>query len=148
MTTSPSAMMDGLATLLSAASVFGPSMVGKGVYDVLEIASGSCAVVTPVGLESLADAMGDGQRTRRTTLLIENFYRDTGDGVSFKNKAMQGMHVVTSALESSRTLAGVLDTQVAQIGKVEGKLTPGQVISVDEIIWVPYPVTVEIEEYI
>ncbi len=149
MTTSPSAIMEGMTTLLSAASVYGTGMVGRGTYDVLERASGSCAVIECVGLSSEVDAFGNGQKTRTYTFVVQNFYKDTGDGVTYKNRAIQGMGKVIACLESDQTYQGQLDPQTGFTSQIQGKLTPGQVVQVGgTTVWIPFPVQVVCHEFV
>lgn len=102
---SASAMVDALIYLYSAASLFGANNVGKEVYDVLEKSSGSCLVVSVVGLKSDNQA-GFGGRQHWWQYQLDAFIKDTGDPFAFKNRSLLTVDNVVKGIESDFTIQG------------------------------------------
>lgn len=108
---SASAMVDAAVTMLSAASVFGSGMVGKENYSVLNIASGSCAVVNAIAMESRPSTFGNPRgRDHTYRLQIEGFCKDGGDEDAALARVLTMFDTVTNCLESDDTLLGSADT--------------------------------------
>ena len=104
---SASAMADALVTMLSAASVFGPNMVTKEDYSVLDICSGSCAVINVGGLASEPATFGTPSgRERVWEFRIDTWIKDTGDPFIMRTRVLSLTNLVLTTLESDETLQG------------------------------------------
>ena len=142
---SASAIADGLVTMLSAASVFGPGMVSKNSYQILETASGSCAVVQWTGLASHRTSMGGAgaNRNRLWDFQIRCFIRDTGQPTAVMNRVWSATDLVLSTLESDESINGTAE----ELEDVTGTRDPETVFTVGGATWLPFTMTARILEW-
>lgn len=103
-------MVDAAVTMLSAASVFGSGMVGKENYSVLNMASGSCAVVNAIAMTSRPSTFGNPRgRDHTYRLQVECFSKDGGDEDAALTRVLSMIDTVTNCLEADDTLLGSAD---------------------------------------
>ena len=141
---SASAMLDALVTLLSAASAFGSDMVTKATYDVLERASGSCAVLNVTGIHSRPDSFGNSRsRTRDWTFQIDAFAKDTGDPDALRSRLISIFDIVTGTLESDDTLQGTAEVT----GDIDGNFSTATALEVGGALWLPAQFTITAREF-
>jgi hypothetical protein len=139
---SASAITDGVISLLSAASVFGASMVGNHKYDALEQCGGSCAAVFCTGFVSDESTYGN-QRKHDWNYVIESYYRFTGDYDAVRNMAQTGLDLVLSTIESDPTIQGT----AFSIGQITGNVPPALNVEIGGAYWMLTPFNVVIREY-
>ena len=138
---SASAMLDALVTVLSAASCFGASMVGKSTYDVLDRASGSCAVVSPGSYKSVVDTMGL-STTDQLDISLEMWVKDNGDVSTFHARVVRMIDTTASTLRSNLHLLGT-----GEIYEFNASYQSGRALEHGGNIWVPFPATITTKEY-
>jgi len=142
---SASAIADGLVTMLSAASVFGPGMVSKNSYQILETTSGSCAVVQWSGLTSRRTSMGGAgaNRNRWWNFQIRCFIRDTNQPTAVMNRVWSATDLVLSTLESDESINGTAE----ELEEVIGIRDPETAFTVGGATWLPFTMTARILEW-
>lgn len=121
---SGSAMLDGLKTLYSAASLFGTGMVSIETFDVLETCSGSCLVLSEVGMASEDSAWGTRDHVRRFRLDV--FLKATGDPFAYRKRKLTATDLVIAAIEDDPTIQGTAES----IGRLEMNFEPNMGIKI------------------
>jgi hypothetical protein len=139
---SASAQVDALVTMLSAASVFGASMVEVETYSILNFASGSCAVISTIGLEDEPTEFDNGY-TRWWTHQIDCFSKDQGDPYATKARNLKMLDTVVSCLEADRTLLGTSDAT----GRITATHNPNYALVIDGLYWSNPRITIMAQEF-
>lgn len=137
MTTTASAIRDGVTTNLTAASVIGSGQVSTN-YSVMESTSACCAVVNVINFVSEAMTFGNTRRGT-VTILAELKLKDTGDHVTLMNNVPGLIDKVVGSLESDDTLQGTVDA----IDRIEANWDPRIGEEIGGIVWIPVDLTVE-----
>ena len=138
---SASAQIDAVVTILSAASCFGPNMVAKSTYDVLDRASGSCAVISPGNYKFNVDTFGR-NTTDQLRLSLEMYVKDTGDPSTFHARVVRTIDTTASALRAALDLLGT-----GEIYEFDASYQSGKAIENGGNIWVPFPATILTKEF-
>jgi hypothetical protein len=129
---SASAICDGVIINLSAASVFGASMVQMTTYDVLNTASGSCAIVNPLGLVSEPDRFGSPRaRADEWKFGVDIYVRHNNNPTTTKTNIIKAVDGVRKSLGSDDTLQ---DTCL-QTTAITMRYEPTRSIVVSGIAW-------------
>ncbi len=138
---SSSAIADGLVTMLSAASVFGPNMVTKDTYDVLERASGSCAVVSFFSVESEVVAFQN-DRERSWTMLVSMYLKDTNDVEALGRRVYTAVDTVITCLDADDTIQGT----VSRTDSITMNKVPERAVEAGGFIWLPVELRIRMTE--
>lgn len=120
---SSSAVWDALVSIFSAPSLFGPGMVSKGTYDVLERSSGSCMVIDDLGIQSDVDAFGT--REHWDKFQLEAYVKDLNDAAAVKARVVRAMDLIVATLEDNPTVNGT----AVDVGKITITYNPETGIS-------------------
>ena len=137
-TATASAIKDALITNLSAASVFGSANVST-TYEVLEMTSACCCVVSWQGYENRAMTFGN-QRTEVWTFLLEAKVKDLGDPYQLTLNTFTVIDKLIATLKADDTLQGT----AMGLGRVEANRTPGEAETVGGATWLPIDTLVEV----
>jgi len=136
--TTASGLIDGLLTNLNAASVFGGDASIS--YKVLEQASGSCAVISVVGMEARPSTFGNPRSFDAVWMLrIEAFAKDTGDPGRLLERVVHVQDAVVFSLTADDTLQGTCDG----LSRVRAAYEPGRALTAGGAAWLPVVFEVE-----
>ena len=142
MASSASAIADGFLALFGAASQFGTTGVSKNSYQVLESVSGSCLVISCVGLNSSFMTLG-GDRRYHWTFRLKYWIRDTGDAVATINRTWTVIDNIISALASDPTVQGTAQ----EIQTIQATRDPESAEVVGGHAWLPIIYDVEVVDW-
>ena len=138
---SASNVIQGLIDSLSAASALGACNISSD-YQVMERASGCCAIVSWMGLNATETAFG-GQEDYDWTFLVEGFVKDTGNINRTMTNTILFIDVVASALSNDRTIQGTVD----KINAIRASRVPGVALQSQSITYLPINIEIDVTEY-
>ena len=140
MSSSASAIADGLVTMFSAASLFGAGNVSKNSYQVLETSAGSCMVVQWVRYNSTPMTFGTPMAARKIwSFSLKCYVRDTGDPGATVNRVWRATDNVVACLAADDTILGLVD----EIGAITATRDPELGYTVGGATWLPFEFTIE-----
>jgi len=138
---SGSAMADAFVTMLTAPSVFGVGAVTIGDYSVLEMVSGSCAIVNFAGVEERTQTFGNAKE-RVWRWQIDGYAMGNADDRGHAMRSIKVVDAIIGCIKGSDTLLGtVFATNVVSVVH-----TPGFALEIGGLYWIPATVNVEASE--
>lgn len=145
MSISPSAIADGIATMLGAASVLGSiNVVSKGNYQILETEVPIACVIHWTDLNSQPMTFGMREnREQHWNFLLQCFLRVTDDPNAVINNVWLYTDKIKNCLESDSTLQNTVDAT----GTIGAQREPNRVLAIGGQSWLPIDFTVEAVVY-